>query len=206
MKDRHSSKNRKSWKREVLEWIILLSIPGLLYVTGLHTEVLGRMQQALLWTGLMQPDIEHSEYRERKVRADYSLELISLEGEKLDLGRYRDKVIFINFWATWCPPCIAEMPNIQSLYEKVGSREDVVFVMVSLDESRDKARSFIQRKEFTFPVYILGARRPPVFQSEVVPTTFVVDKSGNIVASREGMAEYDTPAFRKFLLKLAGQS
>lgn len=185
------------WKRDLIEWGLLLLVPLVLYLTGLHTEVLGRMQQALLWTGVLQPDTELA--ATEREPADYDMPLVTLDGERTSLEAFRGKVIFLNFWATWCPPCIAEMPNIQDLYHSMKGHGDIAFVMVSLDESAQKAREFISRKEFDFPVYQLAAPRPAVFRTAVVPTTFVVDKQGTIIAKREGMANYNTASFKIFL-------
>ncbi|MDB5262341.1 MAG: alkyl hydroperoxide reductase [Adhaeribacter sp.] len=117
----------------------------------------------------------------------------------------KGKVIFMNFWATWCPPCIAEMPNIQSLYEKVKS-ENIAFVMVSLDDDPAKAQKFINRKKFTFPVYTPNGALPPVYAGQVIPTTFVISPDGRIVARKDGMADYDNQEFREFLQNMAQTS
>ena len=96
---------------------------------------------------------------------------------------------------------IAEMPNIHKLYQKV-SEQNIAFVMVSLDEDIEKAKKFIKRKEFTFPVYTLKSGLPESFETNIIPTTFVIDPSGRIVMRKEGMAKYDTEEFREFLSKL----
>lgn len=128
--------------------------------------------------------------------------LVSIEGERGSLKDFEGKTIFLNFWATWCPPCIAEMPNIQALYEDLSDDEDIVFVMLSLDEDHDKARAFMERKEFTMPVYFLIGRQPGVYNSTVVPTTYVISRSGDIVVEKRGMAKYNTTSFKEFLLSL----
>lgn len=188
---------KKSLKRELLEWGLILGIPLLLWLTGLHTEVLGRMQQVVLWTGIIQPDLEVP--AEQQVLAGFDMQLVSLEGTQTGLEQFKGKVIFMNYWATWCPPCIAEMPDIHSLYEQYREDERIRFLMVSLDEDRGKARDFIRRKEFTFSVYFLASRRPKNLQTTVIPTTFVIDREGRIVTSRRGMAKYNTDRFKRFL-------
>lgn len=185
------------FRRELIEWGLIILIPVVLYITGLHTEVLGRLQQVVLWTGLFQPDTEVP-VSERQP-ASYDLELTAMEGDATSLHEFRGKVIFLNYWATWCPPCIAEMPNIQALYSEYGERDEIVFVMVSLDDDREKARAFIRRKGFTFPVYYLESPRPRSLQSNIVPATFVINREGKIVVTREGMADYNTERFKKFL-------
>lgn len=194
-------KNRKNIRREVFEWGIILAIPFLLYVTGLHTEVAGRLQQALLWTGFVQADTQIPPDEQKE--ASYNMQLFASDGEPIDLKEFEGKVIFLNFWATWCPPCIAEMPSIQQLYEEVGDNRDIAFVMVSLDESFDKAQNFVERKEFTFPIYQLSGARPEVYQSDVIPTAYIIDKKGKIVSWREGMANYHTENFKQFFISLS---
>lgn len=189
-------KKKKALRRELLEWGIMLGIAGTLYLTGLHTEVIGNLQRVLLWTGLMTPDIEMDPGEIKAAR--YNMPMISLDGQSYSLADFKDKTIFLNFWATWCPPCIAEMPNIQALYEDVVS-DSIAFVMVSLDEDPEKARAYMARKEYTMPVYFLTGPKPGVFNSTVVPTTYVISPEGQIVSERRGMANYNTDEFRTFL-------
>jgi hypothetical protein len=94
------------------------------------------------------------------------------------------------------------MPNLQSLYEKMPASK-VAFVMVSLDEDPAKARKFIARKGFTFPVYTPDGPVPQTYAAQVIPTTFVISPHGRLVARQEGMADYDNARFRDFLLQLA---
>lgn len=198
-KGKKEGNGQSKWlsKRDLIEWGLILAVGLVLYTTGLHTEVLGRLQQVVLWTGLMQPDTEVPvSHREA---AEFDMALISLEGERVNLADFRGKVIFLNYWATWCPPCIAEMPNIQELYEQYKNENEVAFVMVSMDEEVEKARDFLERKEFTFPVYRLAGSRPKSLQSTVLPTTIVIDKEENIVVKRRGMANYNTSEFKNFL-------
>ncbi|MFY0684698.1 MAG: TlpA family protein disulfide reductase [Balneola sp.] len=196
MKNESSEKKKKSVQRELIEWGVLLSTIALLYFTGLHVPVVGNLQRVLLWTGLMTPDTEQGQIDARS--ANYNLPLLSLDDDAFKLERYKGKTIFLNFWATWCPPCIAEMPNIQSLYEDVQS-DSIQFVMVSLDEDHQKARDYLSRKEYTFPVYFLNGRKPGTYNSTVVPTTYVISPDGDIVTERRGMANYNTSTFKKFL-------
>jgi peroxiredoxin len=91
------------------------------------------------------------------------------------------------------------MPNIQALYEEYKGSNDIAFVMVSVDEDSEKAEAFIARKEFTFPVYHLAGPRPESLQSTVLPTTFVINRQGKIVAQKRGMASYNTDKFKSFL-------
>ena len=187
-------------KRQVVEWALLLGIALALYLSGLHTEVIGRVQQVVLWTGLIQADT--SVAVDEQAETGYDLDLLTPGLQRTGLDEFRGKVVFLNYWATWCPPCIAEMPNIQDLYMQYGEKEGMAFVMVSLDQDREKAREFIRRKGFTFPYYFLGGPRPGRLQSDVIPTTYVIDRNGRIATSRQGMANYNTERFKAFLDRL----
>ncbi|WP_040398199.1 TlpA family protein disulfide reductase, partial [Cesiribacter andamanensis] len=78
--------------------------------------------------------------------------------------------------------------------------DKIAFVMLSVDEGgKGKVKKFIERKGFTFPVYMPAGPLPREFYSQAIPTTFIISPEGRIVARQEGMAEYDTPEVRKFL-------
>lgn len=188
----------------------MLAAFSVLYVTGLHTEAIGQVQRLLLKTGLMKADVPDiatddlsvstaSPAGEAGMVGKY-FKLTTLDGNTLNFESLKGKVVFLNIWATWCPPCVAEMSNIQRLYNKVGS-EKIAFVMLSVDnKGADKVQKFIQKKGFTFPVYMPASQLPEEFSSDAIPTTFIISPEGKIVARQEGMAEYDTKEMREFLL------
>lgn len=171
-----------------------------LYFTGLYTDVAALTQRAILSTGLITADTE----LENPDDADFNFLLQTLDGKTVKLEDFKGKVIFLNLWATWCPPCIAEMPGIQDLYDKID-HEDIVFIMLSIDDNIDKPKKFIAKKEYSFPVYLPASRVPDVFRSPSIPTTFVISKEGKIVSKKVGMANYDTRSFLKFLNKQASK-
>jgi peroxiredoxin len=187
-------------KKELKFWGIAGSIFLILYLTGLHTEVAGFAQRIILSTGLITPDTEIDENIVED--ADFDFQLKNLDGEVVNLNDYKGKVIFLNIWATWCPPCIAEMPGIQSLYDKVD-KDKIVFVMLSTDNSEEKARKFIEKKGFTFPVFMAASQVPEAFRVSSIPSTFVISPEGKIVSKKVGMADYDKKSFLNFLEKLS---
>lgn len=189
----------KKLKKEIIEWGLLITVASALYFSGQHTEVLGFVQRAILATGLLQPD---QIPKDQQTSAAYDFELRDINGESVDFSTFKGKTVFLNFWATWCPPCIAEMPDIHDLYNKVQN-EDIVFVMLSQDKDFQKAIDYIKKKEYDFPVYSLNSRLPQVYHSQSIPTTFVISPKGKIVSKRSGMAKYDTEKFRDFLTQLS---
>lgn len=187
--------------RTLLEWGCIVMIGGTVYLGGWHTELIGRAQQGLLFSGLFNPAPEEDPLSEGETyrKADFSLTLRNQEGELVEMEELKGKVIFLNLWATWCPPCVAEMPGIDALASKLEG-EEVVFLMLSLDKDFGKAKAFRERKGFGFDVHQLESELPQMYHSRSIPATFVVSADGELVYSHKGMADYDTPKFKEFLL------
>jgi len=198
MAEEKRKKKKRTWKREVIEWGVIIAIGAFLYLTGLHTQVIGTVQGLVLKTGLIKPKIAQEE---PIAQADYNFTLIDQNGNLLEGESLRGKTIFLNLWATWCPPCIAEMPDINRLYNEVAT-EDIVFLMVSLDDDFNKAKSFLKKKEYDFNIYVYASTPPQVFYSKIIPTSFVISPEGNILVRKEGMAKYNSKSFREFLKSL----
>lgn len=200
-----NTKKKKSWIRYGI--IALAAI--LLYATGMHTEVIGFAQRGLLATGLLNPDVSeiaqvantgHKSEATPKTdlsQADFTLNLRDREGKIMSLKELKGKVIFMNFWATWCPPCIAEMPSIDALHEELG--DEIAFVMLSLDRDFEKAKAFDARKGYNLPIYSLAGNLPEMYRSSNIPTTYIIDAKGNLALTHEGMADYNDPEFKNFL-------
>lgn len=113
--------------------------------------------------------------------------LVDQKNQPVDLASFRGKVVFINNWASWCPPCIAEMPSIQELKKKMEGAE-IEFVLVSFDRKKEKATRFMDKRGFDFAIYYPGERYP--YFTPAIPATFVLDKEGKVVFKHEGMADY----------------
>ncbi len=137
--------------------------------------------------------------------ADQELTLKSQRGEKIKLSDLHGKVVFLNFWASWCAPCVTEMPGIDGLYQEFSDEEEVVFLMVTMDRSFRKARQFREKWGFHFDIYKIKGRIPYRFRVESIPTTFILDKSGRIVYSHAGAQRYYSKQFVQFLNYLSKQ-
>ena len=122
--------------------------------------------------------------------------ITTLDGETVSLSDYRGKVVFLNFWASWCPPCRAEMPSIESLKDKMAGC-DFVILAVNLDSGSqeriiDRIQSFVDENGFTFEVLIdneLTLARE--YGIAAIPTTFILDESGVIVEVSQGPEYWD---------------
>ena len=192
----------KKIKKEIRDWSIFAAILLLLYFTGLHTDVAAFAQRIVLATGVANPKVELNQ--EKKDVAAYNFTLDGLDGTVLNFEEQRGKVIFLNFWATWCAPCIAEMPGIQSLYDSYEGNPNVVFAMINVENKASKAKKFISKKDYTFPVYLPNSSLiPKVYSSNSIPATYVIDKDGYIVYRKIGMANYDSDKFKRFIDNLS---
>jgi peroxiredoxin len=107
--------------------------------------------------------------------------LSDLQGNSWHLRDLKGKVVLVNFWATWCPPCRKEMPDLQALYDKY---KDQGFVVVSIsDEKAAKVQLFISERKITYPVLLDPGRKVnDLFQVEGIPKSFVYDREGKLVA------------------------
>ncbi len=187
------------WKKELKSWGLILSVFAFLYFTGLITPIMGGLQSLLLATGIKKPKI--TLVNKETQTFDYSGRFVDMEGKPVNLSDFKGKTVFINLWATWCPPCRAEMPHIEDMYQKVKDTENLEFLMIALDKEFEKSKKFIDDKEFTFPVVHASYGLNQSLQSESIPTTLVVNPSGEIIFYQEGMSNFDTEEFRNFLIR-----
>ncbi|SDC67696.1 TlpA family protein disulfide reductase [Niabella drilacis] len=131
--------------------------------------------------------------------ATASIQFITESGAIHTPGSLKGKVVFINFWATWCPPCIAEMPAISELYTAFKHNPNIIFLLVDADQDLAKATAFIKKKELSLPVSSFRGTVPSSWYSGTLPTTLVLDKTGNPVYQHEGTADFSNKKFRAFL-------
>lgn len=195
----------KKMKKSIIEYSVLGAVMLTLFLTGLHTEVFGFIQRGVLETGLLNPEVKEKEEVTTETanpKADFNLKLINSKGEKVSMEQFRGKVIFLNIWATWCPPCIAEMPGINNLYNDIKEEGDVVFLMLSVDDNFEKAKRFKEKKDFDFEVYQAAGGIPQMYHSQSIPTTYVINAKGELALTHTGMADYHTPEFKEFLQTL----
>ena len=205
-KDKTDKNTKTTW----LQYGIFAVVAITLYATGMHTEVIGFAQRGLLATGVMNPNVKdiaegrHADNETAEMtsltKADFNLKLMDRDGNVTSLEDLKGKVIFMNFWATWCPPCIAEMPSINKLYEEMGN--EVAFVMLSFDQDFEKAKAYDKRKGYNLPIYAPASNMPALYNSNALPTTYVIDVKGNLALTHKGMANYNDSEFKEFLRSL----
>jgi thiol-disulfide isomerase/thioredoxin len=124
--------------------------------------------------------------------------MLDATNQAIDLQSFAGKKVFVNLWATWCPPCRVEMPSIEKLYGSVD-KEKTAFVMLSLDDDFEKAKKYMVDEKLSMPVYYPNGAMPDLFNVRGIPATFIFDEKGQLIKSTEGSDNYDTDAYRQLL-------
>lgn len=131
---------------------------------------------------------------DRKSIASFEWVLEKNNKDRANLSDSEGKVVLINFWATWCPPCIAEMPSFQELYNDY--QDKITFLFVS-SEDHETVRGYLNRKSFTLPAYRPLSQPPAPMNGNTLPTTYLLDKEGNIVIQKVGAADWNSQSVRQ---------
>lgn len=132
---------------------------------------------------------------ESGVNLDWTVK--TLDGVEVNLRDHaRDKTLFLNFWATWCGPCVAELPSIEKLYSQFGS--DIAFVCVS-QENAETLKKFIEGKKYTVPVFYTDTIPPAELNAAALPSTFIIAPDGKILLKHVGGADWSHESVVAFL-------
>lgn len=128
--------------------------------------------------------------KENREKVSYSnWKLMDLDGNEINFAYTKGRVVFLNFWATWCPPCIAEFQSIQDFYDDY--KEKVVFLLVS-DESPSVINKFLDKKGYDVQIFNPLTSYPKDFEIRSIPRTYIIDKEGYIVVDKKGAANWNS--------------
>ncbi|MBS1761499.1 MAG: TlpA family protein disulfide reductase [Bacteroidetes bacterium] len=116
-------------------------------------------------------------------------------GEKKNLKELTGKVVFINIWASWCPPCRAEMPDLNEFYLKFKDDERIAFIFLNEDGDNSKGLEYLENKGFEIPFQKAVSVIPSEIFSGTLPTTVVLNKKGQIIMKHSGIAGYNNKSF-----------
>lgn len=158
-------KINKSQRSNLILFIILALI--------LFTPFIGIMHEFTSKIFSFSPSIEKEDKRVQL--ATYDWQLKGLNTQNLDFNSVKGKVVFVNFWATWCPPCRAELPSIQQLNDTYKNKVEFIFVT---NENEITVNKFLTKNNYNLPVYN-NLSRPPIQMSvSTIPASFLIDKNG----------------------------
>lgn len=136
----------------------------------------------------------------RMLAKDFALK--DPEGRVHKLSDYRGKVVMVNFWATWCPPCRKEMASMERLWKNLGKKGFIILAQ-NVGESADDVETFAFNHDLTFPLLLdLNGKTVRDWLVRGLPTSFLVDTQGRIAYQAIGEREWDTPDLTKVVLDL----
>ena len=143
------------------------------------------------------PSLERKENQIQLPSFDYRV--TDLEGNPTVIGVGKDKVVFISYWATWCPPCIAEMPSIQKLNENYG--QQIAMVLITKENPKTVA-DFLKKQNLNLPVYNPAMKTPEGLDDGRLPTSYLIDGEGNILIKETGASDWNSKKVRQLLDQL----
>lgn len=196
LKQRITNYLRKKSKFSIASDIVFVALLIALIFPSSRMFVVSTVQRITLF----QPDVKEEKNAPQLPENAYQWKFESLDGEVVSLNEFKGQVIFLNFWGTWCPPCVAEMPAIQELYGQFKDK-GVAFILVS-NEKKRVIKEFLDKNEYSMPSY-KGIYNPPeALQTQTLPTTFLIAKDGRIVIRKEGSAKWDGSKVKKKINQL----
>jgi len=184
-------KSKGSWASDI---VFLLLIIALIFPTT-RTPIIVFIKRATLFG----PSVSEKDNFGKLNQNDLQWQLINDQNQTVRLADLNDKPVFINFWATWCAPCLAEMPSIEKLY--MDYKDDVYFVIATY-EDRALVDSFLQKQGLNFPVYRYQTKEPKLLQSKTIPATFILNTKAQIIVSEKGTSNWNSKSVRELLNKL----
>jgi len=126
-------------------------------------------------------------------------EIKELSGKTVPFNHLLDKPVFVNFWATWCPPCNAELPGIHHIYEQYKNKVNFVFLS---NEAPNTIRSFILKHQYQDMPFYRYNSIPKDFYSRSIPVTFILSRKGEVVLKKKGAARWNSDKVKSLLNKL----
>lgn len=126
-------------------------------------------------------------------------------GSVQNTSSLRGKVVFINFWASWCPPCRAEFPSIEKLYTQFKDNPDIFFLTLNEDNNASAGMAYLEKEKFSVPMYQSSGNIPTEVFSGSLPTTLVLDKKGKVRLHHTGFANYASEKFVKEIEELINE-
>ena len=196
-------KSMSKKNKQKLRWSLIVVLVLSVWFTGRNGTLTAGEQSGDLTTSTIQSDISDKGLSARSEATQ--MVLFDEDGKQVNLSDFGGKTVFFNVWATWCPPCKAEMPSIQNLYKEVKD-ENIEFVMLSTDRDFELAKKYKKQHGYSFPIYRMGSNFPAALNGNSIPRTYVLDGKGAIRMEHTGMAQYDTEQFKSFLSEIIGES
>lgn len=148
---------------------------------------------------VLQDSASHNAATEAKEEVKLpAFKVTDVNGTTLDLSSLKGKKVFVNLWASWCPPCRREMPSIEKLYQSVDKNK-AAFILLALDDNFEKSINYIRSKKLDLPIYYPAENLPALFNVPGIPATFIFNEEGQLIQVVEGSDNYHTDRYKKLL-------
>lgn len=194
-------RNYKNWfnRSNIFNGFLVIFILGILFVP----EVKATLMKGLMKIGLYQPSLPGPPVASNinSTVSPASIQFADKNGKVVSIADLKGKVVFVNFWTTWCPPCLAEMPSINKLSQALNDESKLVFLLVDMDSDLEQSGKFMLKKDYDLDVYRPVSQLPVEYYTGTFPTTLVFDKDGQLIFRHEGAADYTNTKFMEFLKK-----
>lgn len=194
--------NEKNRKKKLRSGIINIVFFGLLLFFLLNTSAKSWLLRQVMRTGFFSAKIEQKSASDSSSILAMPLTYRNANGEIASTENMTGKIVFINFWASWCPPCRAEMPSMNDMYQQLKNNPDYVFIFINMDEKPQTGKDYLAKNGFSIPLERAEGFLPTDLYTGTLPTTVVLDKKGRIVMKHSGMADYNANTFKKQLREL----
>jgi len=183
--------------------IIFALLMVLVVITWVNPAAKVELIRGLMAIGAFKPDPDDyaREHKTPTTLPDYSYR--DTLGNTITISNLKNKVVFVNYWATWCPPCLAEMPLVNRLYMKFKNNPNVVFIMVDTDNNLPKSKAYLKNNHYNLPLYTSVSKFPDTILDGTIPTTLIFGKNGKLKYKHTGAADYNSDKFNEFLEKEA---
>ncbi|MFA6507896.1 MAG: TlpA disulfide reductase family protein [Treponemataceae bacterium] len=166
---------------------ILLFVP-LLFLAG--TQRVEAVPKAATSPASILATLGFSVFPEAQPIPAFTLRMV--DGKSISIGDLKGKYVFLNFWATWCPPCQKEMPSMEALYAKFG-KKNFAMLAVSVREDPKTVEKFLSSKKYSFPIALdPDGAVSAMFVGRGIPTTYILDPQGRAIAGLVGGREWNT--------------
>lgn len=162
----------------------------------LNPDAKSYLLKQLMVTGLFNAKIDQKDSK-KVIQAKTDFNFSDEKGDIKNTSSLRGKVVFINFWASWCPPCRAEFPSIETLYNNLKNNPAIFFLTINDDNDFSTAKNYLDKEKFTIPFYKSNGNVPAEIYTGTLPTTIVLDKKGEIRFHHTGFANYASDEFLK---------
>lgn len=194
LKNYVDKQKKKSFWAKLSDVLFILLIVGLL-IPSTRTPIMVFLKKLTNFAPSVSVDDDYGKLN----HTDYIYTIEGQNGKIYQLKDFSDKPILLNFWATWCPPCIAEMPSIERLEQEYGERVHFIFIS---NEDQQTVQSFLYDHQYKFKSYKPLSSEPEKLSATSLPTTYIISKDGRIVVKKTGNKKWDSDGVKELLEEL----